>query len=324
MSLAPFHYSSRDPGAPVLSGVPGSLANLLDAVLVTGYGSGENFKHPIGWTREFSSGQIRVYRGDPVEGSGYYLRVDDSAQFGNARYAWVRAFESMSDVNSGVGGIPEVSQSNNGMLWAKSRLLNASPIAWHLIGNSRALYFAVSAHADVARTAVYFAGDIISFIAADRSNFALTGAMDNEFTGSDVAVLSGLLRGIDLASGAFSGNTVVAASKDGVRSQRVSVIGDWFTGGSVGAAGVPFPDPVGKGLLVNKISIKEGANLIRGNLPGAFAPLHDRPYSHGDAVFSPGVIGMDEGVALAHASFNIGTTANHGMVIVSLNEKGWL
>ena len=54
----PTIFKSTDSGAPVLDGQAGSLVTLLDACLVTGYGS----KTALGWAKAFTASSRGVYR----------------------------------------------------------------------------------------------------------------------------------------------------------------------------------------------------------------------------------------------------------------------
>lgn len=94
-------YRSTDPGAPAHpSATRGSMAALLRACLVTGYGSGENFKAPAGWEEPFpESGNIAVFRA--LAGARQFFQIDDTQSSNNG--ALMRGFDSMSAVSSGMG-----------------------------------------------------------------------------------------------------------------------------------------------------------------------------------------------------------------------------
>lgn len=121
MSLVPTVYKSTDPGAPLLSGQAGALAMLLDALLVDGYGSGANRKPGMGWSRAFSGSNVRVFRNAPITGTGFYLRVDDTAQ----RSALLRGFATMSDIDVGTDPTPTIALKSNGSRWDKSSVASA-------------------------------------------------------------------------------------------------------------------------------------------------------------------------------------------------------
>lgn len=75
--MAVTKYMSSDSGAPIMNGTQGSLVNVLDAILVNGYGS----KSPAGWTKPFSGTSKAVYRNSPLTGTGTYYRVYDNGYY---------------------------------------------------------------------------------------------------------------------------------------------------------------------------------------------------------------------------------------------------
>lgn len=94
-------YKSTDPGAPPHpSATRGSQAALLRACLVTGYGSGENFKAPAGWEEPFAeSGNLAVFRA--LAGARQFFQIDDTQS--SANVTRIRAFEAMSSIDTGTG-----------------------------------------------------------------------------------------------------------------------------------------------------------------------------------------------------------------------------
>lgn len=94
-------YKSTDSGAPPHpSATRGSMAALLRACLVTGYGSGEDAKAPAGWEEPFAEGDnCAVFRA--LTGNKLFYQIDDNLA---ATYITkLNAFDSMSDVTTGVG-----------------------------------------------------------------------------------------------------------------------------------------------------------------------------------------------------------------------------
>lgn len=89
-------FSSDDVGAPVLSKEAGSLKALLEACLVTGYGS----KTALGWQMLFESADTlsaAFASADPTA-SKYVLKVDNST----ATSAKISAYQSMTSIDTGV------------------------------------------------------------------------------------------------------------------------------------------------------------------------------------------------------------------------------
>src|SRR5574337_1914064 len=93
-------YRSSDASAPVLTGQAGSLITVLDACLISGYGS----KSPAGWAKPYSGTNLAAYRA--ATGNRFYFRVDDSGTV----EARISGYETMSDVNTGTGQFPTTAQ----------------------------------------------------------------------------------------------------------------------------------------------------------------------------------------------------------------------
>jgi hypothetical protein len=137
-------YRSTDVGAPVLTGLPGTLIALLDAILVNGYGA----LPAAGWTKPFNGQNGAVYRNNSVSGSGMYLNVDDNGMGVNGhREARVRGFEQKTGYDrgneqaSGFGPFPTITQLPAGILVSQSRSLDATARKWVAVADSRTFYF---------------------------------------------------------------------------------------------------------------------------------------------------------------------------------------
>ncbi|MGO4608428.1 hypothetical protein AB4142_19025 [Variovorax sp. 2RAF20] len=88
---------------------------------------------PAGWLKPFAATNYGAYKsGDPAS-TGMLLRVDDSV----ATTARVVGYESMSDINTGVGAFPTNLQMSGGGYWAKSGTANATAVQWMLIADAR-------------------------------------------------------------------------------------------------------------------------------------------------------------------------------------------
>lgn len=277
MSLFPTVYRSTDPGAPALSGVSGSLVALLDAVLVDGYGSGANAKAGAGWSRVFSAGNVHAYRGNQVSGTGYCLRVDDSASIGNARYAWWRGYESMSDIDTGLNPVPTVAQIANGCMVPKSSTLDGTSRPWMIVATERCFYLFVDSNPSVTSGKFFcqFAGDLTSYKVGDMHHFALMAAPLTSWSGANTS-LSGwwsttLWQSAPAATAALYMGRSHAGGAGAVVGGFVSASGTpHYVGGPGGTA---YPDPVSAGMQYESVLVNVAAGLPRGELPGIFAPL---------------------------------------------------
>lgn len=292
MSLVPTIYSSTDPGAPQLSGEAGALTTLLDAILVDGYGSGLDEKAGMGWSREFSATNKRAYKNNAVLGTGQFLRIDDTAAIGNARHAWVRAYSSMEEIDSGTEPNPPLADEVNGALWIKSTTLNGEARPWWAIGNSRSAYlFVASSGLSIEEATPHFAGDIDSRMPADNFRFMVESAGVGAFTGSGSTTASFLFQASNNTSGSSVLGQVgfIARASTGLPGAvRVANISDDHGSasptGAFGGGGAPYPDPVAGGLILKRVTIKEGSYMFRGFMPGVYVPQQQRPLSEGQLI----------------------------------------
>lgn len=90
-----------------------------------------------GWS-ELYAGTANVLALKPgvPEATGCVLRIDDT----NAQNARVRAFESLADINNGVGPFPMDAQVSGGLHWPKSGTAGATSRPWLLIADERGFY----------------------------------------------------------------------------------------------------------------------------------------------------------------------------------------
>lgn len=90
---------------------------------------------PAGWEKVYSGTNLAVYRSADITGTRQYLRVDDTGTT-NVR---VVGYESMTDVNMGVGPFPTATQIPGGGYWPAANGANATARAWTLIADSKTI-----------------------------------------------------------------------------------------------------------------------------------------------------------------------------------------
>lgn len=166
-------YMSTDPGAPQLSGLAGSLVTLLDAVLVDGYGAGVDRRNGAGWTKAFTGTNKRAYRNSAVSGTGFYLQVEDPGASGTAGYAFVRGFSTMTAFDTGLNPTPAVASLANGVVVAKSSVLDGGSRQWLILADERIVYIFINPWPTANYYHPYFFGDFISYKAGDANNWCI-------------------------------------------------------------------------------------------------------------------------------------------------------
>lgn len=137
-------YKSTDPDAPVLNGLQGSLITVLDACLVSGYGSSPG----AGWTKEFSAANQAIYRmGFGGTSNRHYLRVNDaSPAMASSRFAelfghpTVSSLAQSNEVN--VVRYPSLAVGNARVY--KSSVADAGSRAWLLVATPKAVWMFIT------------------------------------------------------------------------------------------------------------------------------------------------------------------------------------
>lgn len=158
-------YRSTDASAPVLTGQVGTLVSLLDACLVTGYGS----QLGAGWTKPFTGTNKAAFRqaGD----CQHYLRIqDDGPGAGGAREARITGYESMSDVDTGTNPYPTAAQGVGGIAMVvcrKSSTADGVARPWIVVADQFTFYLLVQS-GDTADT--YFSIHFGEFFAFQTNN----------------------------------------------------------------------------------------------------------------------------------------------------------
>lgn len=100
---------------------------------------------PLGWEKTFSGTNKGAYRSLDPQASGMFMRVDDTQN----QVARVLGFETMSDIDTGVGQFPLLAQLGGGLtatLWPKSyQNGGTNPVSYVMFGDSRVVYIKVAA-----------------------------------------------------------------------------------------------------------------------------------------------------------------------------------
>ena len=93
------------------------------------------------WVKGFAGTNKAEYHSTHVQSSGHSLRIDDTG----TTTARVRGYESMTDVETGVGPFPTDAQmSGGGYMW-KSQTANATAVKYRIFCDERFVVFAISA-----------------------------------------------------------------------------------------------------------------------------------------------------------------------------------
>lgn len=268
-------YKSTDADAPVLNGVQGSLIDVLDACLTTGYGATPS----SGWTQEYVDTNTAVYRmqlTDPDTDkptTGMYLRVDDT----NSTVSRVTAYRSMSGVDTGTGKFPNDSQVTGGFYVTKSFTSGITPRPWVIIADHRFLYLWTFPKSTTlgnlgliegnANSFLMF-GDIISTKANDATHCIIHGNHSADVNTSVSAAPYTYIEPYTYIATNFTGlDTSFPVKKVRIAPAGIGSIG--YIGQAVAGA---YPDPVTGTVNLFPYNIVESTAAIRGRIPGFYEP----------------------------------------------------
>lgn len=266
---------STDASAPVLNGTAGSLLDVLDKVLVDGYGS-----HPgLGWTIAYTDTNKRAYR-MPAGSSQRYLRVVDDGSYATGRAALIQAFDAMTDIDTGTGPIHPA----GAIYWTKSSTSDATARDWRLVSDGAFLHFFPRWSSNASYYASWYRfGDIVranelpaaELTMVDGTSLAgqsVPGQNEGSATYS-TTTLHGLL---PQADGSIARGTYYHATNP-------------FTQSAAPTSSWPVPQPNGVGQLHGRpfIAAHNNSNTaqqwLAGWFPGVLVPwLTDGPTGDGD------------------------------------------
>lgn len=221
----------------------------------------------LGWDKVYTATNIAVYRPADPAGTRFFLRVDDT----NPTFARVTVYESMTDVNTGVGKMPTSAVINTGYVWWKSNSPSVQGKEYVFIGDARGFYPGVAAAQNVGGLGTSgvnfpYCGDLVSDRSGDAFGTALTGGIGG-------AVGVSLVHGNVFMAEAVNYRSVMRRASGVGPSQTCdrSAYGSTNSGAN-GALG-PCLSPAGNVLLTTDIIFSDGGvfstNGPRGALPGA-------------------------------------------------------
>ena len=356
------YYDSTMSGAPALSGTAGTLIGILDACLVTGFGSvtltslvvasnvatatvsgGHGFamvgntgpviriegatpaglngdwrvtvtsatqftfatsgisdqtasgtitakRAPAGFSKAYSGTNKAVYQRSAPCATAMMLRVADST----TTYATVNAYESMSDVDTGVdmfGGTGYFRKSDDD---------NATARVWVLFADAHAFYFFPYWKNGFGTEGCFF-GDIVSYkntIDLYHAGIIASVVSSSSYPGGNDSGQNDFKR-LNSGYGHYLARSYDQETKNIVFYKKSHNL----SGSVIGVGGVNYPDPMNRGLITAPIEVLENSN-IRGVMPGLLNPIHNLPGTD-KLIVAGGLPGRD--VMLIKLNYGYGT-----------------
>ena len=210
---------------------------------------------PLDWSKVFSGTNKAVYRAPSTQGTRFYLRLDHSQ---DGRYCYARAYESMTDVDTGTNPYPTTTQSSNSC-WMPSGSYDTTVRSWALVGDDRRLLLLCN-YSGNNNMYPYFFGDFTSRVAGDAYASAMTYC---EPAGSNYF---GYL--------ADATQKVIARATDQVTLSPIFYTHGYPYQTYIGNGGANYPNPQDQGLILVGPMILIETGGVRGMLPFVYAPWH--------------------------------------------------
>lgn len=222
---------------------------------------------PLGWEKVFSKTNVAVYRSTDIAGTRAYYRVDDT----HTQYARVQMYESMTDVDIGVGVAP--ASPSGGFFWHKRSAASVNGVYWVLVGDSRGFFHSVAPNAGTSAASpngyalyTHYTGDVNSYRSGDAWCAALTGAASATYSDMAGCVFSSAVNTgmvLQRLSGGVGGGVQVSR---GVWGAVTAVSGNDSTLGG-------YPSRADNGMRLSPVLLSDGAMAVggpRGELPGCY------------------------------------------------------
>jgi hypothetical protein len=235
---------------------------------------------PLGWSKPFSGTDKACFLPQPQYLQCYLRVLDDNTTPTSAsgRWAKLRGYESMSDVDTGTGPFPDTTQAVNGLHLWKSSTSDSTARTWWLVGDGGIFYLGVAASASYLSTyGAYAFGDINSIKSGDVYSCLLSawGAgidtlptnYNTNMTFASFGAYNATQVGKYLARSYTQLGTAVACG----------FIGDNAVSTIMGLAGPTYPHPPDNGLLFSPVGVVESSIIRSRALPGFYYPLHTTP-----------------------------------------------
>jgi hypothetical protein len=248
-----------------------------------------------GWMQMFSvtsPAGVLVIKSRSIEGSGCFLRIDDSG----TTTARVVGYGSMSDASVGSGAFPTDAQQAGGLYWPKSDAANSTARAWRLFADERFFMLWVSPASSNRQMGPLFGfGDIIAD-GFDQYGCTIFGSTVSNVV-SDGAVSPGCL-GLGNGPGAGGSGMFMPRSYTGVGgSVAARKVGAYNTAiaysgtSSYSSLSIPYPNAADNSLRFSRVEIIVPPSGFRGVVPGLYHTPQEAGafFKTGDLISGTGV-----------------------------------
>lgn len=318
-------YKSLDTGHPVLSGDTGSFLALLNACLITGYGT----QVGAGWSKTGSVATLEDSASCGIfvmpTGSRTTLFVADNGPSTTCgtRQARITGYDSVTNFTASGTAVYQVTGSNifptvaqltigtGSVAVRKSATLTTAERQWILAADSSSIY-GFFATGDTANTYYGFAfGDIYS-IKSGSEDTRKTIIIGNIGASATATVTNDRLDALSLVNAATTGHFMQDSFGNVSGSLVVGKHGDGNKGSTTLLIGlVKYPNSSDNGLYISPVWVHESATaVVRGKMRGFWHALHDL------ASFADGETWVGDGEFTGRTFLMIKESPNDGVFLI--------
>ena len=222
---------------------------------------------PAGWVK-MSGTNKAAYKSGNVSASGCWIQIDDTG----AQLARLRAYDAMTDVDTGTGPTPTDAQQSGGLYMSCSSTATTAARKWIVAASDKFCILLIAHSANYPNDYMPYAfGDFPSLKAGDAYPFIVaadTGSYVNATYIGDCA-----LNGMASAVGVFVVRNYTQVS--GAVPAKLAKPGLFANSGST--ANPPGPNPINNAIELCPTLIYEGSGTNasrRGTLPGVYGLPH--------------------------------------------------
>lgn len=258
---------------------------------------------PAGWVKAFSGTNRAAYKSAAADATGCVMRIDDRG----AQGARLRAYESMTDIDTGVGPTPTDLQVNGGLWLLKSDSANSNARKWIVRADERGVVLLTAYHSYYTNDyQPHYFGDFESIKPGDAYKALVVGSTSETYS---TYAGSGPLSASDSSSGAYAvrsysqigGAVPITLRKPGL-----------MAGESGNTQNPPGPNPVNNSIDVVPTVVYEGTGASaprRGSLPAVYGIPHFLGSGFDTRVQIQGVVDL-VGHVLIGVRFSSASTSN--------------
>lgn len=227
---------------------------------------------PAGWEKVYSGTNKAAYRSLSPDSTRAYLRVDDT----NARYARLRGYATMTDIDTGTNPTPSDDQLAGGVYLPASNAADGTARRWIVVASDRFVHIAIAHYSGYQLDyALVSAGDFPSLKAGDAYRWMVVGDPgDNSGSGSPGIYNALLIHAGNAGAYIMRGYTQTGGAIPAYLYKPGFPV-PAYSGSTSHPAG---PNPINNAVEISPTLVLDGGNANgnrRGELPGLYGIPHN-------------------------------------------------